>query len=289
MPGRWKPHRACTAGWHSRRPDASGASQRIGGARDGQHRRRPAGSRHQRARRPVARGPGVRGDSPARRRCGVGPASGGDDDLLLLDIDDRAPAGLELARALRGRGQHRPPGCWCSPAAARSRTSRSVGRPGSTSTSRSPSGSMSWSTTWVASSRSGQPDRRPVMPPPPDSRDERSYEPGPLATTAAFAAIFVLCVTAVQFAPGESSTAAWWPAAGVGTGLLALSPRRRWPTLLACSPCSSPQRPTPPAGATWWWPVSSVSPTPARGSWSCCCSGPGRADRGCAACRTSPA
>ena len=71
-----------------------------------------------------------------------------------------------------------------------------------------------------------------MIPPPPDEGNEPSYEPGPVAATAAFAAIFVLCVAAVQFAPGDSSTAAWWPAAGVGTGLLALSPRRRWPMLL---------------------------------------------------------
>ena len=59
-----------------------------------------------------------------------------------------------------------------------------------------------------------------------------TYEPGPLATAASFAAIFGLCVSAVHFSPGDSDVAAWWPAAGVGTGLLVLSRARRWPLLL---------------------------------------------------------
>ncbi len=59
-----------------------------------------------------------------------------------------------------------------------------------------------------------------------------TYDAGPVATVAAFVAIFGLCLSAVHFAPGESDVAAWWPAAGVGTGLLVLSPVRRWPLLL---------------------------------------------------------
>ena len=63
--------------------------------------------------------------------------------------------------------------------------------------------------------------------------DDQSDGLGPVAITAGFVAIFGLCVLSVYFTPGDSQTAAWWPAAGVGTGLLVLCDPRRWPMLLA--------------------------------------------------------
>lgn len=61
----------------------------------------------------------------------------------------------------------------------------------------------------------------------------RADQPGARVLAAAFAAVFALSVASVYFAPGASDVAAWWPAAGVGTGLLALSSPRRWSLLLA--------------------------------------------------------
>lgn len=50
---------------------------------------------------------------------------------------------------------------------------------------------------------------------------------------AALAAVFALSAASVAFSPEGSDVAAFWPAAGVGSGLLALSPVRRWPLLAA--------------------------------------------------------
>ncbi|MDE0777314.1 MAG: ATP-binding protein [Nocardioides sp.] len=50
---------------------------------------------------------------------------------------------------------------------------------------------------------------------------------------AALVAVFTLSAASVAFSPEGSDVAAFWPAAGVGSGLLALSPVRRWPLLAA--------------------------------------------------------
>lgn len=65
-----------------------------------------------------------------------------------------------------------------------------------------------------------------------DESSARPGQPGTKALLLSFAAIFILSVASVLFAPGDSDVAAWWPAAGVGTGLIALSSPRRWPALL---------------------------------------------------------
>jgi len=48
---------------------------------------------------------------------------------------------------------------------------------------------------------------------------------------AALVAVLALSAASVAFSPEGSDVAAFWPAAGVGSGLLALSPVRRWPYL----------------------------------------------------------
>ncbi|WP_193609051.1 ATP-binding protein [Nocardioides lijunqiniae] len=48
-----------------------------------------------------------------------------------------------------------------------------------------------------------------------------------------FVAVFVLAVLSVHFAPPDSDVATWWPAAGVGSAMVVLSPPRHWPALLA--------------------------------------------------------
>ena len=65
-----------------------------------------------------------------------------------------------------------------------------------------------------------------------DHPTDRAGQPGVVVLTLGFAAIFALSTASVLFAPGDSDVAAWWPAAGVGTGLVALSAPRRWPILL---------------------------------------------------------
>ena len=53
------------------------------------------------------------------------------------------------------------------------------------------------------------------------------------AALAALGAIYVAGIGAVHFAPEHGPVAAWWPAAGIAVGLVALSPRRFWPLLAA--------------------------------------------------------
>ncbi|CAN5416024.1 hypothetical protein BH09ACT12_BH09ACT12_15500 [soil metagenome] len=57
--------------------------------------------------------------------------------------------------------------------------------------------------------------------------------PSLLLVAAALATVFALSTVSVAFSPEGSDVAAFWPAAGVGSGLLALSPVRRWPALAA--------------------------------------------------------
>lgn len=44
--------------------------------------------------------------------------------------------------------------------------------------------------------------------------------------------IFWLCVLTVHFAPAGSDVAVWWPAGGLGSAMMILSPPRHWPALL---------------------------------------------------------
>lgn len=65
-----------------------------------------------------------------------------------------------------------------------------------------------------------------------DHSTDRAGQPGVVVLALGFVVIFGLSVASVLFAPSNSDVAAWWPAAGVGTGLIALSSPRRWPALL---------------------------------------------------------
>ncbi|MDO9494652.1 MAG: ATP-binding protein [Nocardioides sp.] len=48
-----------------------------------------------------------------------------------------------------------------------------------------------------------------------------------------YVAVFWLCVLAVRFAPQGSDVAVWWPAGGLGSAMLILSPPRHWAAMLA--------------------------------------------------------
>ncbi|MFA6574807.1 MAG: MASE1 domain-containing protein, partial [Nocardioides sp.] len=47
-----------------------------------------------------------------------------------------------------------------------------------------------------------------------------------------FFVIFWLCVLSVRFAPEGSDVAVWWPAGGLGSAMLILSPPRQWAALI---------------------------------------------------------
>jgi PAS domain S-box-containing protein len=56
---------------------------------------------------------------------------------------------------------------------------------------------------------------------------------GPFGVALGYVAVFVLAFLSVRFAPPGSDVATWWPAAGVASGMVVLSPPRHWPALLA--------------------------------------------------------